>query len=254
MLVDTHSHIYAAEFDADRAQMMERAKANGVSLVLMPNIDSRSIDAMHQVEKDFPNCRSMMGLHPTSVKEDMEQELKIIESHLFSRPYYGVGEIGIDLYWDKTFKDRQMEAFRVQLQWAQKLSLPVVIHCREAFPEVFGVVDLVHDSRLRGVFHSFGGGVDELKRIAEYKTFKIGINGIVTFKKNILPEVLLHADSSLVLAETDAPYLAPHPHRGTRNEPGYVKLVVQKLAQVYDMPFDEMVRVLGQNTKAIFNV
>lgn len=254
MLVDTHSHIYLPEFDADRPQLLERARHNDVSLVLMPNIDSRSIDALHRTEKEFPNCLAMMGLHPTSVKEDAEKELKTIEQHLFARKYCGVGEIGIDLYWDTTFKHQQMEVFKVQLQWAKALSLPVAIHCREAFPEVFEVVDSVHDSQLKGVFHSFGGGVEELTRIAEYGTFKVGINGIVTFKKSSLPEVLSYADASLVLVETDAPYLAPHPHRGSRNEPSYVKLVAQKLAQIYGLPFDEMVGQIRQNTQEIFNV
>lgn len=252
--VDTHSHIYLPEFDADRQLVVERAKNQGVATILLPNIDSRSIAPMLQTEKEFDNCLAMMGLHPTSVKDDYKKELDIVENHLSQRPFIGIGEIGIDLYWDVTHKQQQLDVFEQQLKWAIDLSLPVVIHCREAFPEVFQVVDKVHDGRLKGVFHSFGGGIDELQHIIGYKTFKVGINGIVTFKKSTLPEVLEKADPSLLLIETDAPYLAPHPHRGKRNEPMYVPLVAQRLAQVYGIPLEDMAIQLTDNSRGLFDI
>lgn len=254
VFIDTHSHIYLSEFDNDRADMLTRAAAQGVQTILMPNIDSRSIGPMLQTERDYPNCFAMMGLHPTSVKDDYQQELDVIAKQLLARRYIGIGEIGIDLYWDKTYIQQQLEVFEQQLLWAKDLDLPVVIHCREAFPEVFRVVDKVHDDRLKGVFHSFGGGTEELKHIEGYKTFKVGINGIVTFKKSTLPEALAHTNPHLLLIETDAPYLAPHPHRGKRNEPSYVPLVAQKVATIYNMELEDMSLILANNAKQLFQL
>lgn len=251
-LTDTHSHIYLEEFDADRAEIVHRAAEAGVGTILMPNIDSQTIDRMHQTEAMFTNCHAMMGLHPTHVKENYEHELAIIEQHLHQHPYVAVGEIGIDLYWDKTFLPQQIIAFERQINWAKELHLPIVIHCRDAFPEVFEVLDRLNDNRLTGVFHSFSGGVDEIKKVAAYGGFKVGINGIVTFKKASLPEVVAAVSPDLVIVETDAPFLAPHPHRGKRNEPSYVRLVAEKLAEIYQLPFPKMAEILDTNSRQIF--
>jgi len=251
-ITDTHSHIYLEEFDADRAEIVQRAAASGVTSILMPNIDSHTIDRMHQTEAMFANCHAMMGLHPTHVKENYEAELAIIEKHLYQRPYVAVGEIGIDLYWDKTFLLQQIIAFEQQIKWAKDLHLPIVIHCRDAFPEVFEVLDRLNDDRLTGVFHSFSGGVDEIQKVAEYGGFKVGINGIVTFKKASLPEVVAAVSPNLMIVETDAPFLAPHPHRGKRNEPAYVRLVAEKLAEIYHLPLEKMAEILNTNSREIF--
>lgn len=251
-LTDTHSHIYLEEFDADRAEIVQRAAEAGVTTILMPNIDSQTIERMHQTEAMFANCRSMMGLHPTHVKENYEGELAIVEKYLHQRPYVAVGEIGIDLYWDKTFLPQQFIAFERQINWAKELHLPIVIHCRDAFPEVFEALDRLNDDRLTGVFHSFSGGVDEIKKVAGYGGFKVGINGIVTFKKASLAEVVSAVSPHLVIVETDAPFLAPHPHRGKRNEPAYVRLVAEKLAEIYHLPLEKMADILDANSREIF--
>lgn len=251
-ITDTHSHIYLEEFDADRAEIVQRAKEAGVTTILMPNIDSHTIERMHQTETMFANCHAMMGLHPTHVKENFEDELAIVEKHLHQRPYVAVGEIGIDLYWDKTFLSQQIIAFERQITWAKALHLPIVIHCRDAFPEVFEVLDRQNDDRLMGVFHSFSGGVDEIKKVAAYGGFKVGINGIVTFKKASLPDVVSAVSPSMIIVETDAPFLAPHPHRGKRNEPSYVRLVAQKVAEIYNLPLEKMADILDANSREIF--
>jgi TatD DNase family protein len=251
-LTDTHSHIYLEEFDNDRAEMLLRANDAGVTTILMPNIDRSTVELMHRVEAQFPNCHAMMGVHPTSVKDDFEDELAAVEKHLHQRPYIAVGEIGIDLYWDKTHLREQIIAFERQIEWAKELQLPIVVHCRDAFAEVFEVLDRLNDASLRGVFHSFSGGGDEIKHVARYGGFKVGINGIVTFKKAALPEVVAAVNPSLLVVETDAPFLAPHPHRGRRNEPSYVPLIVSKLSEVYNLPYDTMVEILGQNSQEVF--
>jgi TatD DNase family protein len=254
MIIDTHSHIYLKEFDEDRGRVVQSALNEGINTILLPNIDSSTIDSLHQTETAFPNCIAMMGLHPTSVKADYLNELEAIKQHLFSRSYIAVGEIGIDLYWDKTFKSEQMRAFEQQIKWAIQLNLPIVIHCREAFNEVFEVVDRMHCQQLKGIFHSFGDNVDVAKHIMDYGTFKMGINGVVTYKKSNLPEVLMTVDPSFLVVETDAPFLTPVPHRGKRNEPAYVKHVVQKLSDIYSLSLSDMEQILESNTKAIFDV
>jgi TatD DNase family protein len=251
-LIDTHSHIYLPDFDEDRDLIIQQAASNGISTILMPNVDSKSLPLMLNVEAKYTNCYSMIGLHPTYVKENYIDELAIIEQQLNQRSFVAVGEIGIDLYWDTTFKKAQMEVFEQQLLWAIDYSLPVVIHCRNAFPEVFEVVDKVHCEKLRGVFHSFSGDENDINKIVDYRTFKVGINGVVTFKKSHLPQLLQNISPNFVVAETDAPYLAPHPHRGKRNEPSYMALTVKKLAEIYQLDISDMADVLNRNSKEIF--
>jgi TatD DNase family protein len=251
--VDTHSHIYLDVFDNDRSEVIERALQNEVKHIFLPNIDSGSIDRLHQVEQQFECCHAMMGLHPTSVKDNFIEELKVVESALACRPYAGIGEVGIDLYWDVTHRKQQIEAFELQVQWASQLDLPVIIHCRDAFSDVFEVLDRCHQSNTRGIFHSFSGSAADLHKIIDYQTFKVGINGIVTFKNSLLAGLLAEINPKWLVVETDAPFLAPAPHRGRRNEPGYVRLIASKLAEIYGITLEQMANQLLANTNEILN-
>ena len=255
-MIDTHSHIYLEEFDEDRKEVVERAKSAGLEKVLMPNIDAVSIDAMLNVEEENPGfCYSMMGLHPTSVDAGFEKQLEVVRSWFDKRDFIGVGEIGIDLYWDKTFLDQQIEVFSEQVKWAKERNLPVVIHSRDSFPEVFKVIDNLCDENLKGVFHSFTGTEKELDHILEYKTFYVGLNGVLTFKNSNLRDFIKKAPISRILLETDAPYLTPVPFRGKRNEPSYVKYVSAHLSQVYGIEEKEVdVITTGNAEKLFFNL
>ena len=252
-MIDTHSHIYLEEFDADRHEVLERAKAAGVEAIYMPNIDLTSVDPMLELAQQHPGyCFPMMGLHPTSVKADYEFLLQSVLEWFDRYSFCAVGEIGIDLYWDKSFKAQQIDAFEQQLVAAKSRELPVVIHCRDAFQEVFATVEKHLDSRLTGVFHSFSGSPSDVARILEYSNFMIGINGIATFKNtSILPALKVIPPDRLVV-ETDAPFLAPVPHRGRRNEPAYVVDVVRHLANLYGMDFQEMEAVTTRNAQRLF--
>jgi len=254
-VIDTHSHIYIEEFDEDRPLVVQNAREQGVKHVLLPNVDASTIDRMHRLEMDEPQfCRAMMGLHPTSIKEDYKKELELVKQWLELRPYIAVGEIGIDLYWDKTFLREQMEAFEQQIIWAKELGLPIVIHCRDAFAEVFEVVEKQLDSKLKGVFHSFTGNMDEAKQILEYGSFMMGINGVVTFKNTHLREVLREVPLDKIVLETDAPYLAPVPYRGRRNEPSYILRVAETLSQVYHQSLEAIIAQTSDNALQIFNL
>lgn len=252
-MIDTHSHIYLPEFNEDRDDVIERAKNAGLEAILMPNVDGETIEDMHQLEasnKGF--CHAMMGVHPTSVKADYMNALREVKKHLDARSYIAVGEIGIDLYWDKTFRREQMLAFEQQIIWAKELGLPIVIHCRDAFPEVFEVVDKLIDENLTGVFHSFSGGLDEAKRILDYKTFMLGINGVVTFKNTDLRETLKEVPLEKVILETDAPYLAPVPKRGRRNEPAYLERIAETIAKVHEVSIDDIKKQTTINARQLF--
>ncbi len=253
-MIDTHSHIYSPEFAIDSDSMVERAITNDVEAIYMPNIDLDSIHPMLSLEARYPGyCFAMMGLHPTSVKDDYELSLAKVTEWLESRHFCAIGEIGIDLYWDQTYKNQQVEAFEAQLALAVKHSLPVVIHCRDAFPEVFASVEKYLNGSLSGIFHSFSGSVADVERINSYGTFLFGINGIVTFKNSSIVESVKAIPLEKIVAETDAPYLAPVPHRGRRNEPSYLPAIVGKLAEIYSLPFDEMVQITKSNSLRIFN-
>ncbi len=255
ILIDTHSHIYTEEFDEDRSEVVKAALSAGVKRVLLPNVDASSIERMHNTESEFPDvCMAMMGVHPTSIKEDYQKELDIVKHWLDKRSYIAIGEIGVDLYWDKTFKSEQMEAFEQQIIWAKELDLPIVIHCRDAFPEVFEVVEKQLDDKLRGVFHSFTGNEAEAKRIEEYGSFLMGINGVVTFKNTHLREALKDVSLNKLVMETDAPYLAPVPYRGKRNEPAYMQKVAQTLSEVFSMPTEHIIAQTSENASHMFNI
>ncbi len=253
MFIDTHTHLYSAEFNDDRSEMIQRSLTNGVEKLLLPNIDIESIEGMHQLVKDYPtNCYAMMGLHPGYVKEDWEQQLAIIKDYLFKGNYIAVGEIGIDLYWDKTFIEEQKSAFSQQVNWAKELNLPIVIHAREAFQEIFEILDVLHDDRLKGIFHCFTGDSDQAKKALSYKGFKLGIGGVLTYKKAELDKVLENIDLSNIVLETDSPYLPPVPYRGKRNESSYLVHIAEKLADVYQISLKEVEETTTNNTFELF--
>ncbi|MCW0482486.1 TatD family hydrolase [Gaoshiqia sediminis] len=254
MLIDTHSHIYSEEFTEDLDEVVQRAFENGVRKILLPNIDSSSVKKMLDLTDQYPQiCYPLMGLHPTSVTEDYEEELELIEFWLKKRKFYGIGEIGIDLYWDKTFIHEQTEAFRKQLQLAKKYRLPVVVHVRDSFQEVFEVLESEAGEGLSGVFHSFTGTAEQARQVVGLG-FKLGINGIVTFKNSGLDQVVANVDPSHILLETDAPYLTPVPFRGKRNESSYLIYVARKIAEIHQLPVAELARITTENAEKLFGI
>jgi len=253
-LIDTHSHIYAEEFDADRNEVLERARHAGVEHIVLPNIDSESLPRMLALESSYPEyCHAAIGLHPTSVKENYEQELNIVKSELERRPYVAIGEVGIDLYWDRTFYAEQVRAFQQQLAWALNYELPVIIHVRDAFRETLEALEPFRNKGLRGVFHSFTGTLDDALKIIDFTGFYLGINGIVTFKNSALKDVLPNIELKHLLLETDSPYLAPSPYRGKRNESSYVEIVAEKLSEIYSVEKNEIIRQTNENSFSLFN-
>ncbi|MBE7651613.1 TatD family hydrolase [Tenacibaculum finnmarkense] len=254
MITDTHTHLYSEEFDQDRTEMIQRAKDAGVSRFFIPAIDSSSTERMFDLEKNFPNdVFLMMGLHPTYVKENYKEELAHVKKWIDKRPFYAIGEIGIDLYWDKTFVTQQQEAFRTQIQWAKEKKLPIVIHCRDAFDEVFEVLEAEKGADLFGIFHCFTGTLAQAKQAISYN-MKLGIGGVATFKKGKIDKFLNEIDIKDIVLETDSPYLAPTPYRGKRNESAYLTNVVDKLVDIYGLTFDEISAITTQNSKDIFSV
>lgn len=254
-LIDTHTHIYLEEFDTDRDKIIEAAKFSGISAVLLPNIDSSTIRSLinvceHEPDFAFP----MMGLHPTSVNSDYISELKKIEKAFSLHKYCAIGEIGIDLYWDQTYLKEQKIVFEEQLKWSIDMQLPVSIHTRNAFAEVFDSINKIGKDQLKGVFHSFTGDKEELDEISKMPSFKLGINGVVTFKKSHLPEILRKIPYEKILLETDAPYLAPTPYRGKRNEPAYIWETANKLAEIYQVDTNKIANQIYQNTIELFNI
>lgn len=253
--VDTHTHLFSPSFDEDRTEIVQRAIKAGVETMLLPNIDVESIEPMYNLCAQFPqNCFPMMGLHPGSVDEKWEENLEIIRTNLFERKNCAVGEIGMDLYWDKTFVNEQAEAFRRQVNWAKELNLPIVIHAREAFDEIFAIVDELNDERLTGVFHCFTGTLEQAKKIQNYGGFKLGIGGVLTYKKAGLDDILKDVDMSELILETDSPYLPPTPHRGKRNESAYVLHVAEKLADVKGITLADVAQITTKNANELFKL
>ncbi|MDG1916509.1 MAG: TatD family hydrolase [Flavobacteriales bacterium] len=253
-LIDTHTHLFSSQFDEDRNAVVQKAIDNGVSKMLLPNISSETIEAMHQLCQDFPeHCYPMMGLHPCDVKDDYLKELEIVKAQLDKGKYVAVGEIGIDLYWDKSTLDIQKKAFRQQLIWAKEYDLPVAIHIRESFDEIFEVIEEVNDEKLRGVFHCFTGTKEQGLRAIDMG-FMLGIGGVVTFKNSGLDQTLSGLPLAQLILETDSPYLAPTPHRGQRNESAFIPLMAQKLADIYEMDIEEVARITTQNAKTLFKL
>jgi len=252
-LIDTHTHIYTEEFDADREDVIKQALEAGVGRFFLPNIDLESVDALNKLTALHPDlCFPMMGLHPTTVDADYKQVLNKIQSVFESGKFIAVGEIGIDLYWDKTFKNEQIEAFETQLQWSIDKNLPVSVHTREAFPEVFASIEKVGKNSLKGVFHSFGGSREELEKALTFDNFMLGINGTVTYKNAKFREYLSVAPIERIILETDAPYLPPTPHRGERNEPSYLPLIAANIAEVYNLTTETVVSKTTENAEKLF--
>ena len=254
-IIDTHNHIYLEEFDIDRDELVKAAKKSGIDTLLLPNVDITTVEPMLKVCETYPDfAYPMMGLHPTSVDKNYKTSLKTIESYLDKHKYYGIGEIGIDLYWDKSFLKEQKEVFEEQLRWSADLHLPVVIHSREGHAEVMDSIHHVGADKLRGIFHSFTGNSSELKEILTLETFKIGINGVVTFKNSKLSDVLQDTNLKHIVIETDAPYLSPVPYRGKRNEPTYIWKTAEKIAEIYNVPLEKVVKMTRKNSLEMFNI
>lgn len=252
MITDTHTHLYTEEFDNDRKALIEKAISNGVTKFYLPNIDSGSIDSMLALEGLFPeNCFAMMGLHPCSVKNNWEEELKTVQHWLQTRKFLAIGEIGLDLYWDKTFLEEQKKAFKQQIDWALTYNYPISIHCREAFEPIYEILS-AYKTLPKAVFHCFSGNLEQARKIIALGEFKLGIGGVLTFKNAGLDTVIEQVDLEHLVLETDAPYLAPVPFRGKRNEPAYILEIAKKLALVKKVPMAEVVKITGQNAEYIF--
>lgn len=255
-MIDTHAHIYSSKFDEDREEVVDRAEKKGVKYLLLPNIDLDSIGPMIDLCESHKNCIPMMGLHPCSIDAGYSNTLEKIRIELFNskEQYIAVGEIGIDLYWDKTYVQEQMDSFRKQIQWAKELKLPIVIHARDSFPEIFQVLDQENDCDLSGVFHCFSGTENDAQHILSYGGFKMGIGGTITYKKSKLPDVIKNIDIEHILLETDSPYLAPRPFRGKRNESSYLTYVVTKLSEIYECSENEIIEKTTLNAEELFNI
>ena len=254
MLTDTHIHLYAEEYDPVRSKLLEEAATAGVTRYFLPNIDRESIPGMLRLEQEFPGrCFPMMGLHPCYVKENWETELALVEEWWSKREFCAVGEIGIDLYWDKTFVEEQKEVFRRQLRLARQHKRPVVIHCRESYQEILSVLNEQPALNPPGIFHCFTGTADQAREVIGLG-FCIGIGGVVTYKKSGLDAVVSEIPLEHIVLETDAPYLAPVPHRGKRNLPAYLRLVAEKVADIKGLSLVEVARVTTDNSKRIFGV
>jgi len=253
ILTDTHTHLYSSQFDDDRAAVIQNAIDANVTRFFIPAIDSSYHKSMFALEADFDNMHLMIGLHPTSVKENYQEELALVKAYLDKRPFCAIGEIGIDLYWDKTFLKQQKEAFKTQITWAKERKLPIAIHCREAFDEIFEILEAEKSPDLHGIFHCFTGTFEQANQAISYN-MKLGIGGVVTFKNGKIDRFLNQIPLENIVLETDAPYLAPTPYRGKRNESSYIKLVAEKLALIYGLPVTEIAKVTTQNSKDVFKI
>ena len=254
IITDTHTHLYSEAFEDDRKDMIQRALDAKVSRFFIPAIDSTHTEAMLQLEADYPDHMFlMMGLHPTSVKENYQEELKHVEEMLAKRKFYAVGEIGIDLYWDTSTLDIQKIAFKHQIQLAKQYKLPIVIHCREAFDEIFEVLETEKDNELFGIFHCFTGTLEQAHKAISYN-MKLGIGGVATFKNGKIDQFLNQIDLKHIVLETDSPYLAPKPYRGKRNESSYIVNVLAKLSEIYGVSEEKIAEITTQNSKAIFSI
>lgn len=254
MLIDTHSHIYSEEFNGEYDEIIRKSIESGVEKILLPNIDSSSIKMMLEISKRFKNvCYPMIGIHPTSVNEDFEEELEVFEYWLNKQKFYGIGEIGIDLFWDDTFKEEQEYVFRRQLKFAKKTKLPLSIHIRESFDIVMENIQKEYYKGMKGVFHCFTGNADQARQVIDLG-FKIGVGGIVTFKNSGIDKMVATLKPTDIVLETDAPYLAPSPFRGKRNESSYLTYVLKRVADVLNMPEQELASITTQTASTLFNI
>ncbi len=253
--IDTHAHLYVDQFDEDRDKMMQRAIDSGVKKFFLPNIDIASIKKMEQLVIDYPNvCYSMMGIHPCSVIKDWKKQFEEVKTHYKKGHHIAIGEIGIDLYWDKSLLKEQTESFRAQINWAKEEKLPIVIHCRDAFDEIFDVLDQENDESLFGIFHCFTGNEEQAQRILNYGGFKLGIGGVVTFKNSGVDKAIQNIDMEHIVLETDAPYLAPIPFRGKRNESSYIPYIAKKLSDIHGISEEEVGRITTKNALEVFKI
>lgn len=254
IITDTHTHLYSEAFNEDRTEVIQRAIDNNVKRFFIPAIDSETTQAMYDLEKQFPeHVFLMIGLHPTSVSETVEEELRHVEEELAKRKFYAVGEIGIDLYWDKSFFEAQRKAFKHQIKLAKKYKLPIVIHCREAFDEVFEVLEEEKSEDLYGIFHCFTGTKTQAEQAISYN-MKLGIGGVVTFKNGKIDQFLAEIELKHIVLETDSPYLAPKPYRGKRNESSYILKIAEKLSEIYGVSLEEVAAQTTQNSLEVFRV
>ena len=251
-IIDTHTHLYLNQFKDDIDKVIQRSIDKGINKFIFPAIDSTHFDDMHDLKNKYPGSIYLMsGLHPTNVKENYKEELEFVVNSLKSHSYVAIGEIGIDLYWDKTYLKQQQEAFEFQIRLAIKNDLPIVIHCREAFDEIFEILDKENCSKLRGVFHCFTGTLEQANRAIRLG-FKLGIGGVVTFKNGGIDKFLSQIDLKHIVLETDSPYLAPVPFRGKRNESSYITYVIDKLSEIYGLPIQEIASVTTKNAEKVF--
>ena len=251
--IDTHTHLYLEEFDNDRSVMLERARLAGVNQFYLPAIDSATHDALITMETTFPFCKAMMGVHPCSIKENYQEELAIAQQYWEKRNFVAVGEIGLDFYWDRTFEKEQLEAFRIQIEWALAKNVPIVIHSRQSTLACVQVLKEYKNTALRGVFHCFSGSLEEAHEIIKLG-FYLGIGGVVTYKNAGLGSVIEKIDLAHLVLETDAPYLTPVPHRGKRNESSYIPLIAEKIAEVKGVKVEEVAQITTQNAENLFSV
>jgi len=253
-LIDTHAHLYLPEFDADIDSVIKNALDNSITKIFLPNIDSSSIQSMLKLVEDSPETfYPLIGLHPTSVKENYQEELNLVKKWLNRNKFWGIGEVGIDLYWDKTFREEQMDAFRQQIGFSVEKSLPVIIHSRESFYEIFSVLEDFKGTRLTGIFHSFTGTISQAIKVVEMG-FKIGINGIVTFKNSGLDKTVYEIGLENLVLETDSPYLAPAPRRGKRNESANLIYIAEKIADVFSCDLDIVKKVTSKNAMEVYKI
>lgn len=254
VLTDTHTHLYYETDDIKRAELIERCKENSVTRLFLPNVDTYSLPLVSSLVRSFPDmCYLMLGLHPCSVKADWQKELAAIKADIGNHKVVAIGEIGIDLYWDKTLLKEQVEAFRQQIAWAKKLKLPIVIHCRDAFNEVFEVLESEKDEHLRGIFHCFTGTLEQANKVIDLR-FYLGIGGVVTYKNAGLDKIVTQIGLEHIVLETDSPYLTPVPHRGKPNESSYLLYIAQKVAELHQTDLETVANVTTENAKLVFGV
>jgi TatD DNase family protein len=252
ILTDTHSHLYDNKFAEDQKEVIERAFEEDVNRIFLPNVDQHTVKGMMDIVATYPDkCFAMMGLHPCHVKADYKEELAVLKAHLDTDKFYAVGEIGMDLYWDITFLEEQKDAFRTQIHWAKEKGLPIAIHCRDAFDEIFEILESERDEKLRGIFHCFTGNLEQAHQAIDLN-LHLGVGGVVTFKKAGLDKVIEQIDLKHLVLETDSPYLAPSPNRGKRNESSYLIHIAQKIADLHQVSVHEVAEITTKNSKQIF--
>jgi len=255
MLIDTHTHLYLKQFDEDRNKIIKTCIDNNINKLLLPSIDCSTINLLLNLCEQYPDvCYPMLGLHPCSVNENFMQELETLKTLFDTNKFIAIGETGIDLHWDKSTLDKQIEAFKIQISWAKENNLALVIHARNAFDEIFKVLDKEYDDNLKGVFHCFSGSLDQTKRILDYGNFILGIGGVITFKNSGLDKVIENVAIENIILETDSPYLTPAPHRGKRNDSTYLSLIADKLADIYNISTKEVAQITSQNAKKLFKI